>query len=696
MALDAYASCPCGSGKKFKWCCQPIHAQIDHAMQQDAAGQHEAALKTMDEVVKQYGTNPEVWGRQAQLLYNNGRPDEAENALQKAFDLNPQYAFGHLLRGLFRQQEGEIAGALLLFRKAAEYYDPEARDILVEVYSLIGECELKLGRPVAAHAALKIAHRCRPSDELQKALDDLFGENSALPLSARKDYGLKSPHPASHASRLAAWERARGCASSGKLIDLQRAFEQLTNEVAEDSSAWYNLAIARAWLGDNARALDALERYIGLEQDDSRAAAAGAFGEVLRFGQGMEDQADYVENSVSYELRNPQQFFSFLQQWEQARRLTGVQVRPEENMVMGLVLDRATPLATSTLPDYAHLGAYMIILGPVLRFWTTNHDALNRVMQELQQRVGPSLSEGRVRRGPAQFSDVLLDALVFPVALTDKEAIAKCVREQVQKYFEDSWVHRPLKSLGGLPPTDAANSPLSRKKLLGVIQFLQECAQGREEPYDFDQLRRKLGLLAATPASTPSAATELDPGSLGPAELTALPTDTLTDDQLEQACQAAQKLDARELACRFAEAIVARPPRPERPDRFPWYTLLMQLKLAQNDPDGALERVDEGEKADCEQNEGRRRNDYELWRARLLSKRGDAAAACDVFDRLIERAPSELRFRSTAAEMMLSARNGPAALRFAEQGLAKSREQNNRDSEHHFMELVAAAKKQVS
>src|SRR5262245_21355314 len=82
MALDAYAPCPCGSGKKFKWCCQPIRVQIDKAFQQDAEGQHEAALRLMDEVVDQNPANPEGWGRKAQLLYQNNRVDEAETTLQ--------------------------------------------------------------------------------------------------------------------------------------------------------------------------------------------------------------------------------------------------------------------------------------------------------------------------------------------------------------------------------------------------------------------------------------------------------------------------------------------------------------------------------------------------------------------------------------------------------------------------------------
>src|SRR5712671_4526435 len=104
MATDIYSACPCGSGKKFKWCCQPIHTQIDRAFTQHNEGQHETALKLMDEVVKEHAGNPEAWGRKAQLLYLNNRVDEAEAAIDKAFEISPNYAYGHLLRGTVRYQ----------------------------------------------------------------------------------------------------------------------------------------------------------------------------------------------------------------------------------------------------------------------------------------------------------------------------------------------------------------------------------------------------------------------------------------------------------------------------------------------------------------------------------------------------------------------------------------------------------------
>jgi tetratricopeptide (TPR) repeat protein len=696
MALDLYSPCPCGSGKKFKWCCQPIHGQISRAFEQDADGQHDAALRTMDQIIAEHPDNPVVYGRQAQLLYANGRVDDAEAALDKAFGLNPNYAFGYFLRGTFRQHEGEIAGALLLFRKAAERYDTDAREILSEVFAAIAECELKLNRPVAGRAALKKSQACHAREEIRQALDQLFGEQSHFPRTACRDYAILSPSASGPAGRLAAWERAWAAASSGKLSDVQRAFEQLTGEAPEDSSAWYNLALARSWLGDNARALEALDRYVSLEGDEGRAAAAWSLGEVLRFGAGMEDQADYVEHSVLLQLRDAQRFFQVLQEWENERRLTGVQVRQEEGVISALVLEKVTALtAESAARQLPHLGAYLLLVGGMLRLWHTNADALDRVRQELQQRAGPALGGAHTGRTPANFSEVLADALVFPVGLTDQAEIDQRIREHVQKYFEDAWIHRPLRSLGGVPPVDAAGHGTLRKKLFGVIQFLQECTRGNPPPYDYDRLRRKLGLLpSAAGAGAESAAAPVDIGALGAAELAALPVESLSDAQVEQAYQAAQRLDAHELAAGFARTLVSRPPQADRPDRYPWYAYLTQRALTENNLDAALDLVNEGEKADCERNEGRRRNDYELRRGQVLTKRGETESAREVFQRLIERVPSNLRFRSSAAESMLSARQGAAALQFAEQGLVKAREQNDRDSEEHFKELAAAARKQ--
>src|SRR5262245_45969236 len=287
MSIDAYASCPCGSGKKFKWCCQPIADQIDKAFAQHADGQHEAALRSIDELTRAHAGNPEAWGRKAQLLHLNGRTEEAEEALQKAFAINPNYPFGHLLRAMFLQAEGEVVGALMLLRKAAELYAPDAKEQLAAVYEMIGENELRRNRPVAARFAYERCLQVSANAELRQMFDALFGEASRLPASARREHRFLGLPAGAPADRQELWTKALEGAATGRLSDAHKAFESVTAADPGNAPAWFNLGLVRAWQGDNRGALAALSGYVEREPGEEAAAAAWALGEVLRLGAGM-------------------------------------------------------------------------------------------------------------------------------------------------------------------------------------------------------------------------------------------------------------------------------------------------------------------------------------------------------------------------------------------------------------------------
>ncbi len=197
------------------------------------------------------------------------------------------------------------------------------------------------------------------------------------------------------------------------------------------------------------------------------------------------------------------------------------------------------------------------------------------------------------------------------------------------------------------------------------------------------------GSAAAAEGAKPAVA------ALGATGLAGLKPAELNDDQLEEVFHAAQKGDAEDLAAGFARALAARPPRPDRPDLYPVFSFLTQHALKQGDGAAALDFVNEGERLDCEHNEGRRRNDYELRRGQVHVKQKEADAAHDVFRRLIERAPDELKYRGSAAEAMLALKQPDRALRFAEEGVEAARKQDDRDSEQYLMELAGAARKQM-
>jgi len=705
MAQDPYEPCTCGSGKKFKWCCQPIFVGINKAWEQEAAGQHETALRIMDQVVQEHEGNPEAWGQKARLLYSHGKTEEAETALQKAFDLNPNYPAGLLLRASFRFQEGEAAGALLLARRAAEAYDPEARSFLAEVYYLIFESEMRLNRPVAARAALRLVTHFAPAEEdLRKSFDAMFGAEGRLPAAARREYRFRSPSSVTGPKR-AAWDRALQSADTPRLGDLVRLFEPLTKDDPNDAAAWFNLGLAHAWLGDNRAALEALQRYVEREADENAAGEAAALMEVLRCGHGQEDECDYQEHAFGYQFRDPQPVVGLLEEWQRAGRLIPLPTQ-QEGMFMGLVLEMTTAsLITVGAPpaDAGRLGGYVVIVGNLLQFTSPLKEPFDRLRDEVRKRLALGLDELQERKAPIQFQDVPAEALLFPIKRADDSA--QRVLDHAQKHYEEMWIHKPRRALAGNTPVDAAAHPVLRKHLRGVVQFVQDCARGgMTASYEFDRLRRKLGLMeggALAPRvpsdsrSESATSPSLDIAGMGTAELAALTATELSDEQLENAYQAAVKLDAGELAAHFAKTLVGRPLRAEHPDRFPWYSYLTQHALKNGDKDAALDYVNEGEKTDCEHNEGRRRNDYELRRGQVHVKRGEVEAAADVFQRLIERVPGNSRYRGSAAEAMLALKQGARALRFAEEGVTAARQANDRDSEQYLLELVAAAKKQM-
>ena len=168
----------------------------------------------MEQLTRDHAGNPEAWGQYARLLLNADKPEQAEESLEKAFAINPDYPFGLLLRASLRHHEGEYRGALLLARRATEVYDPQASDALSQLYSILFDCEMRCAHPVAAHAALEQLLHLQPgNEELRASYDNIFGEKSRLPESARKRYELHKPAP----GRREAWNRLVGNAAARAL-----------------------------------------------------------------------------------------------------------------------------------------------------------------------------------------------------------------------------------------------------------------------------------------------------------------------------------------------------------------------------------------------------------------------------------------------------------------------------------------------
>ena len=122
-------------------------------------------------------------------------------------------------------------------------------------------------------------------------------------------------------------------------------------------------------------------------------------------------------------------------------------------------------------------------------------ETFDRLRDEVRQKLGLGLDQLKAQRSAPQFHEILSEALSFPVAATSEEENLESVLEYAARFYEETWIHRPRKSLNRIAPVDAAGHPRLRLRLLGVIALLEQCAaNGILSRYDFDRLRHKLGL----------------------------------------------------------------------------------------------------------------------------------------------------------------------------------------------------------
>ena len=651
------------------------------------------------------------------------RSEQAEEALSTALKLNPNFGMAHFLRGLFRENEGEVIGALMLFRKAAESYDPEAHDQLAQVYDRIFRTELLLlNRPVAARAALERVLHFQPADaELRAQFEALFGEQSRLPECARKKYSFRPT-----AKPVAA------DAATGKFSDARQAFEALTRQTPDDPAAWFNLGLVLAWMGEQPRAVEALNKSVELETDDRRAEEAAALAEVLRCGHGMENDADYLEHGFVLPIRDPNPVMEMLREMDQSRRLLGVRANQETGEITGMVVEELPGLLAAGTTTLATVVAKLTIAQGLIRLWHPNRESVAKVAEEIRGRVNLAVEQPVDTTTPVNFGDVALEALAYPTQTADVEQAEEKLRDHARHFFEDVWARRPLKSLADNAPLDAVGSGALRKRVFGAVKFVEDCFAGvvphkrlgnQAVPmrvYDFGELRHKLGLeyVSAPPpqVKVPVEPASRDrerpegrapvahaPGSPAPpkrdipamnaAELAALDAAGLSGEELEQAMRTALRLEARDLAVAFAQAGVRKPADPARPDRYPLYATAITGAVAEGDTARAARLAEEGAAYDAEHNAGKRANEYGLRKAQLYVKLKDKDKAVAEFEGLIARNPDEGRYCTTAAEEMLRLKDGAKAAYFAGKGLELARSIGNRDLEGHCLELQAAAKR---
>lgn len=685
MALDAYSNCLCGSGKKFKWCCAPIFEAVEKAYLQERNKQHVVALRMLQDLTKQHAKNSAVWCYLADLHMLQDNFAEADLALEEALKLDANSAKALYLKGALQHEKEQTAAALQYYRQAADACDPSAAEMMADIHMGIAQLETIRNHAFAAKAAIDVAHRFAPSSEpIQGFLNRYYGVNSEYPAIVRKNHPFKKMIK-KDALPLDVQQATQG----GKLGKLHTLMEGLVERLSYDPAFFYNLGLTRAWVGENQRAIEALDEYVRQAADEQEAAEAWALAEAIRLDGGKDVETDYPLYFVIYQLADVRRFVEKLQHDQRI-----VDANQNDKVIQFNRLDRPLPAVSENLALFdlprVHLRLVMSLGSGTLIGYINDAKALEQARADFEAQYSGLIKFDRTFEQPGTYLHVtqgILD-IRLPQGLTPDQS-DRFVEERMRSYFEDRWTQRPLHSLKGNTPIDSVGHPVLRRKVLGCILLLDQLLSGLSAklPYNMERLKHKLGLdqaLASTGEAVAGAPAPI--ASMNAIELAAVNIEGSSDDDLKLAFTSAKRLDANDLASKFAQALVNRAATTPGTDCFSYDQHLIFQLLGEDRVERAYVTTLKALERDTKQNGGKRSVDYRKLRLKVLLAGKRVQEARVDLDKLLAEKSEDLDLFVFAVEELLRFGHKEVAAKYAGMGKLIAAQKSDRDRFTFFEE----------
>lgn len=179
---DTYGICSCGSGKKFKFCCQKIFKNITLAMCAAEEGKLEEALKYMQEADSKVGKTPEVLCRFA-ICWSFFDMKKSHEYLKEAIKLNPNHPRSNYILGVDHVAAEKYDEAIKYYRRAIDHYPVEDKFHLSETYNNLGSAFFALRKFKEAKDSWEKALVLMPTDKMvaQNLFDFIYGNTELSP-----------------------------------------------------------------------------------------------------------------------------------------------------------------------------------------------------------------------------------------------------------------------------------------------------------------------------------------------------------------------------------------------------------------------------------------------------------------------------------------------------------------------------------
>ena len=507
MPLDLYDPCPCGSGRKLKFCCRELSDDMERVLKFQENNQPRMALNALDELGRKHPENTWVRTTRGGLLFDGGDLEGAHRELAAVVAKDPEHGF---------------ALALVAMIRLSEVGYGEARE---DIERALRRCVLV--RPdMAGNLALGIAAWMRMEGELMASRQHLVLalQSATLPDQqeaifmrlAEFDGGREIPYPfrSVYALDEAGGEDPQAVAGCGCWGEAAQRYERLAEEDAENFGLKFNQGLCLAWSGQSLSAAEVLVQAAGLTEDTGLAEECHTLAQLLEMGE-RDDAVKMIDRR--FEIENVSKWLTDLDSSERFVRVD--EGESEEGAPEGMyhLVDRdvvsAEDAESLTLETVPRVVARLLVQAAsddqssAIDLVAREGDEIDTAEAALRE-VGDELAvpeeeaEETVDLVPKQFEALYTTWHFAPK--TTEGVKRRLHREFVQKFVEEIWPQTPLVALDGATPAAAAGQPEKLPALAGAVTVLESRCEQNMLVVDVSAIRQAMGLPEPVPLAVES------------------------------------------------------------------------------------------------------------------------------------------------------------------------------------------------
>ncbi len=623
--VEPYAPCPCGSGQKFKWCCQKVESFADRAQRLFDTGQVEAAIKVLDEGLRKEPSNPWLLTRKAIMQIRHGEPGPAKVTLRQVLAANPKH-FGALvlLTRCVLETEGPVNGAGM-FQQVLAAVEQGQRPSLAGLARVVAYLMAETHLYPAALKHLELTLKLGEDDGSVASAARSLEATPAVAPWLKDSYRLAPPPSHLHGETRGKFERAMNLASIGLWAPAAAGFDALT--IGDPGGpADFNLGLCRLWLGDEAGAVGPLRRRSRALGDSPEAVDIEALCQLIEPISGP-DRVEQVQ--LIWPVLDRDALLAALRAAPDVFDEGPSPSDPEDPSAPGVegfalldrpVIDRhdGRGLSVDQVPKILGRIALADDFAGLVTYDDGRVDSLGDRFTALAGRSidGASTRTEALgvesRAGLAMTWDWLYPAGLDPLEADRLEA------EKRSAMFLEVWPETPMPYLGHRTPSRAARDGNAAIPLRAALCQLEQINPPGRGGVDFAALRERLGV----PPEPPIDPETVDVATLPLARLARVPVDRLADEALVAFYRRARRAMIAEALKAAALAIVARPSLFERGliDGVSVHSDLASMAAGLGRKDEALEWLAKGRQAESPANRVRNAPVWDMLEVRLRAR----------------------------------------------------------------------------